>query len=80
MTPYGEVTPCPFVPFAYGDLRDNTLEELWERFTARLDLKSPGFCPMNRERTREEFKRYIETVAGSRLAGAQGRAFVGNSP
>ena len=62
MTPYGEVTPCPFVPFAYGNLRDNTLEELWERFTARLDLKSPGFCPMNKERTREEFKRHIEGV------------------
>lgn len=65
MTPYGDVTPCPFVPFAYGNLRDRPLEELWKRFTTGLDLKSPGFCPMNEERTREELKRYVETVAGS---------------
>ncbi len=31
MTAYGEVTPCDFTPLSFGNIRDESLEEIWER-------------------------------------------------
>jgi len=65
VTAQGDVTPCPFVPFSLGNLKDHTLAELWHSFVDQLDLESHGFCPMNNPGIREELKRYIHTVAAS---------------
>lgn len=55
MTAYGEVTPCDFTPLAFGNARDENLEDIWERMIRHecyCDHKSS--CRMQDE----EFRRH----------------------
>jgi len=65
VTEQGEVTPCPFVPFSLGNLKDHTLAELWHGYVDQLDFECRGFCPVNNPDTRENLERYIHAAAAS---------------
>jgi len=62
---YGDVTPCPVVPYTLGNIRDQSLEKIWRRWTDRLNLVWRGNCPMNDLRGREELKTYIDSLPGA---------------
>lgn len=40
ITPQGEVTPCPYIPDAVGDLRKTALREIWETHPALTRLRT----------------------------------------
>ena len=65
ISPQGDVTPCPFVPFVLGNLRDLPLEEIWRRHTAALQLDFRDDCLMNDVRQRELIRKHAASVAGS---------------
>ena len=65
VSPYGEVTPCPFTPFVFGNTRDRPLKEIWLPFTLRLKLKFRGDCVMNDVPARESLKSYVDSIARS---------------
>ena len=66
VTAQGYVTPCPFVPYVMGNIRDYTLNELWQRHCAKFNLKFRGDCPMNNIQAREALKRHVESLARER--------------
>jgi len=61
----GNVTPCAFVPFVLGNLREQPLERLWRRHCAELTLDCRGDCPMNIPWQREALRRHVRKVAQS---------------
>jgi MoaA/NifB/PqqE/SkfB family radical SAM enzyme len=61
----GNVTPCAFVPFVLGNLREQPLERLWRRHCANLTLDCRGDCPMNIPWQRESLRRHVQEVAQS---------------
>ena len=65
VTPQGDVTPCPFVPYVLGNLRDKTLGELWRGHCKALTIDYRGECPMNDIHCREALKQHVESVARS---------------
>jgi len=54
ITPTGDVTPCPYMPVAAGNLRERSFADLWERATVFTDLREPrlggrcGVCEFSR--------------------------------
>lgn len=47
MTPQGDLTPCPFVPYVIGNIRKHSLDEMWRSFCEGVyPVERPG-CPMN---------------------------------
>ena len=65
VTAYGDVTPCPFVPYVIGNIRDHALSHVWRRHCAELNLACRGACPMNFPDHRDGLKRHAESVAKS---------------
>ncbi len=59
---YGDITPCPVVPYSLGNIREQALEKIWRRWTDHLNLVWRGNCPMNNLRGREELKKHIESL------------------
>ncbi|HLC43296.1 MAG TPA: SPASM domain-containing protein, partial [Methylomirabilota bacterium] len=41
ITPEGDVTPCPYMPVAAGNLRTQSFADLWEQSSAFADLREP---------------------------------------
>ena len=39
MTTYGDVTPCDFTPLTFGNIRDDSLADIWDRMLAH-----PAYC------------------------------------
>ena len=66
VSPRGDVTPCPFVPYAMGNVKRQPLAEIWRRHAAKLDLMCRGSCPLNQPRMREALRRHVEAVANSK--------------
>jgi len=62
----GNVTPCAFVPFVLGNVREQSLEEIWQRHTGKLGKECRGDCPMNIPAQREALRRHAASVAGER--------------
>jgi AdoMet-dependent heme synthase len=54
ITPTGDVTPCPYMPVAVGNLREAGFAELWEQAPVFADLREPrlggrcGVCEFRR--------------------------------
>ena len=63
VSPYGDVTPCPFSPFVFGNTRDRSLKEIWFPFSSRLNIKFKGDCVMNDVQARESLKKYADSIA-----------------
>jgi len=59
---YGDITPCPVVPYSLGNIREQSLDKIWRRWTEHLNLVWRGNCPMNEPRGREELKKYVESL------------------
>lgn len=56
VSPEGDVTPCPFIPYVIGRIEQEPLYDIWQRFRSRWTLKAVGICPMNDNRYREALK------------------------
>ena len=63
VTANGNVTPCPFVPYALGNVTREPLRRLWQRHSEALKLEFRGDCPMNHAGAREAFRRHAQAVA-----------------
>ena len=63
VSPQGHITPCPFVPYAIGNVREDSLDDVWRRHCAELDLVCRGDCIMNDAPFREAIKRHAESIA-----------------
>lgn len=64
VSPRGDVTPCPFVRYVIGSVRDLPLEEIWRRHVSALRLDFRDDCLMNDVRQRELMERHAASVAG----------------
>jgi len=75
VSPRGDVTPCPFVPFAFGNVAHHSLADIWERHCAGPRIECRGECPMNVPQHREALRGHVESVArelvGQRSRGTQ---------
>ncbi len=58
----GNVTPCAFVPFVIGNIKERPLEQIWRHHTAELDLECRGDCPMNIPAEREAMREHVAHV------------------
>ena len=61
MTSPGDITPCPFVPFVIGNVKDHPLEVLWRGYCAEVPRDPGPGCPMDTEAGRE----LLEAVAAA---------------
>jgi len=67
VTPSGEVTPCGFVPYVLGSLREEPLADIWHRHVSRLRLKWRDDCPMNNVAAREALRAHVQSARPGRL-------------
>lgn len=63
VSPEGNVTPCPFVSYSMGNIKDFRLKNFWEHFCDETNLSLRGECPMNIIEYREALKRHVKSVA-----------------
>lgn len=47
MTAQGDLTPCPFIPYAIGNVKEHALADMWHSFSEAVPPVSRGECPMN---------------------------------
>ena len=65
LTAQGDLTPCPFVPYVIGNIKDHPIEEMWRRYCEGLILMKRGECTMNDPAYRSELERHVKSVAKS---------------
>jgi radical SAM protein with 4Fe4S-binding SPASM domain len=58
----GNVSPCAFVPFVLGNIKEHPLEKIWRYHTAELNLVCRGDCPMNIPAEREAMRQHVSSV------------------
>jgi MoaA/NifB/PqqE/SkfB family radical SAM enzyme len=61
---YGDVTPCPFVPYAMGHVQEHTLSEIWQRFCEEPMAAHRGDCVLNDTHGREQLRRHLGAIEG----------------
>jgi len=61
----GGVTTCPAVPYLIGNIRRNSLADIWRWLTSARQLKFKGRCPMNNEQDRRLLKAQAAALAQS---------------
>jgi MoaA/NifB/PqqE/SkfB family radical SAM enzyme len=59
---FGEVTPCPMVPYVMGNIRNEPLTEIWKRHVETLQLDYRGNCPMGASEGREALRAHTASV------------------
>jgi MoaA/NifB/PqqE/SkfB family radical SAM enzyme len=59
----GGVTTCPAVPFLIGNVRRESLADIWGRLTADRPFEFRGRCPMNNRRDRERLAAHAAALA-----------------
>jgi AdoMet-dependent heme synthase len=47
LTPQGDLTPCPFVPYAIGNVKGHALDDMWRSFCDAIPAVKNAGCPMN---------------------------------
>ena len=67
INPDGEVTPCVFVPLSYGNVRNQSLREIW-KLMAEFDriAKPEGKCPFSDMEFREKLFRKSQQTETNR--------------
>jgi len=65
VSPDGEVTPCPFIPWSVGNVRDRELKVLFESFSATCHSELVGDCIMNDVKARDSLRTGIESARTS---------------
>ena len=63
VSPQGQITPCPFVSFPFGNIADLSLKNVWMEHCSRLRETIRGECPMNDPGRRKELARHVRSVA-----------------
>ncbi len=58
----GEVTPCCVVPYVLGDMRNESLADIWKRHADGLRMVGRGICPMSQTAGREAFRKHADHV------------------
>jgi MoaA/NifB/PqqE/SkfB family radical SAM enzyme len=53
VSPEGNVTPCPFIPWSFGNFKSHKLDNLVKSFYNNLNLNYKGDCIMNNPSTRD---------------------------
>jgi MoaA/NifB/PqqE/SkfB family radical SAM enzyme len=59
---YGDVTPCPFVPYAMGRVQEHTLSEIWQRFCEEPMAAHRGDCVLNDTQGRKQLSRHLGAI------------------
>jgi len=72
LTPQGDLTPCPFVPYAIGNIREHALDEMWRRFCEAIPSDKKSGCPMN-DPSGRVFLESVVSSASTRLRQEAGR-------
>jgi MoaA/NifB/PqqE/SkfB family radical SAM enzyme len=62
----GDVTPCPYIPYAIGNIHKEPLIDIWRRHVSALRLEFRGGCPMNDEKAREALQIHTKSVLDPR--------------
>lgn len=62
VSPEGNVTPCPFIPWSFGNIKRNKLYRLIEVFYSEFNHDYRGNCLMNDVCTRDLLNKTIEKV------------------
>jgi MoaA/NifB/PqqE/SkfB family radical SAM enzyme len=62
VSPQGDVSPCPFMPYRLGNIKAQPLRELWYAHCAGLDFELRGDCPLNDPDLRERVREHVESV------------------
>jgi len=62
ISPTGEVTPCPFVPYVMGNVREDGIGEIWRQHNSCLQFVCRGSCSMNHPEYRDALRQHAESV------------------
>jgi len=62
VSPEGNVTPCPFIPWHFGNIKNQRLNELIKFFYSEFNQDYQGDCLMNDPNTREMLNKKIRKV------------------
>jgi MoaA/NifB/PqqE/SkfB family radical SAM enzyme len=62
INPVGDVLPCPAIPMAVGNVREEPLSSIWHRHASALRLETRGGCPMNNDRDREVLRKHAASM------------------
>jgi MoaA/NifB/PqqE/SkfB family radical SAM enzyme len=74
VSPWGDVTPCPPVPYALGNIRQFSVIDLWHRHCDSFKLECRGDCPMNSSPFRQAIEKHVRTIAPKSAAGRRAEA------
>jgi len=59
----GNVTPCAFVPYVLGNVREKPLDVIWRHHCAGLNMVCRGDCPMNVPAQRDALREHVARVS-----------------
>jgi radical SAM protein with 4Fe4S-binding SPASM domain len=62
ISPEGDVTPCPFIPWSLGNIREQKFENLFRTLSKNFCSEMRGNCLMNDVNSRENLRQTIETL------------------
>jgi MoaA/NifB/PqqE/SkfB family radical SAM enzyme len=65
----GIVTPCAFVPYVMGNVKEHPLALIWRHLCTDLNLECRGDCPMNIPAEREALRRHVSRVKEGLVSG-----------
>ncbi|WGI16789.1 radical SAM protein [Methanonatronarchaeum sp. AMET-Sl] len=51
----GDVTPCTYVPIKFGNIKNDSLKEIWKRMTSFDGFKGKNSCVMQSEKFRSKY-------------------------
>ncbi|MFC2172286.1 radical SAM protein [Acidobacteriota bacterium] len=70
----GDVTPCAFVPYVLGNIKEQSLETIWRKHCQSLNLVCRGDCPMNIPSERRALREHVDKVAHQLKSMVQDRS------
>jgi AdoMet-dependent heme synthase len=70
VTAQGDLTPCPFVPYAVGNIKEHALDEMWRLFCEAIPSERKSGCPMNSPSGRV----FLGAIVASASAGLRERS------
>lgn len=62
ISPEGDVTPCPFIPWSLGNIRDHKFVDLFRTLSRNFCSEMSGNCLMNDAEIRENLRQSIESL------------------
>jgi MoaA/NifB/PqqE/SkfB family radical SAM enzyme len=65
VSPQGDVSACPFMPFRMGNIKEHALQDIWRLHNADLGFELRGDCPLNVPRYRESLEKHFAARASA---------------